>query len=73
MAVANTTSPEAVRSWLERMRIIHPSRAMTESACAKMLGLSHNALSEMKTRGCDKRTALAMRALIHCMRPWGSE
>ncbi len=57
--------------WLAEMKAA--KLATTNTACAKLLGLSANTIVSMKERGADRRTALACRALLHHMEPYGSE
>jgi hypothetical protein len=61
-------TPAAFCQWLEDMR--YAKIAMSQAACADLLGLSTNAVSAMKVRGADKRTALACRALLHRLEPY---
>lgn len=61
-------SPEDFSTWLLEMRIA--KLAKSDADCARLLGISANAVVEMKKRGADQRTALACRALIHRMLPY---
>lgn len=56
--------------WLAAMKEAHPVWARSDAACARLLGVSANTVSEMKQRGADLRTALACRALFHRLEPW---
>ncbi len=54
--------------WLADMK--SAGLASSDADCARLLGLSANAIVDMKKRGCDRRTALACRALLHRMQPY---
>lgn len=60
--------PEAFNSWLAEMKSAGLGRSDAE--CARQLGISANAVVEMKKRGADRRTALACRALLHRLEPY---
>ncbi len=45
--------------------------ARSDAECARLLDISANALIAIKKRGGDRRTALACRALLHRMEPYG--
>ena len=55
-------------AWLVAMKAAGLARS--DAACARLLGLSANAVAIMKRRGADKRTALACRALLHRLEPF---
>lgn len=57
--------------WLAAMK--EAGLARSDKACADLLGISANSVVAMKERGADRRTALACRALLHRMEPYGSE
>jgi hypothetical protein len=57
-------------AWLADMK--SAGLARSDAACAKLLGISPNGLLKMKKQGTDRRTALACRALLHRMEPYGS-
>ncbi len=57
-------------NWLAAMKAAGLARSDAE--CAKLLGISANAVVSMKRKGADRRTALACRALFHRLEPWGS-
>lgn len=61
-------SPAAFVRWLEEMREAHLARS--DAACARLLGVSANAVVAMKKNGADQRTALACRALLHRLEPY---
>lgn len=58
----------AFTNWLADMK--SAGLARSDAECARQLGLSANAIVTMKQRGCDKRTALACRALLHRLEPY---
>jgi hypothetical protein len=45
--------------------------ARSDAECARQLGISANSVVSMKERGTDRRTALACRALLHRLTPYG--
>jgi len=61
-------TPEAFTRWLAEMK--SAGLARSDAQCAKLLGISANSIVAMKQRGCDRRTALACRALLHRMEPY---
>lgn len=63
-------TPEQFQQWLAEMKSANLARSDAE--CARLLGIGPNTLCNMKLRlGCDKRTALACRALLHRMVAYG--
>ena len=64
-------TPHDFASWLAAMK--EAGLARSDAACARLLGVSANSVLAMKERGADRRTALACRALLHRMEPYGSE
>ena len=56
------------KDWLDAMR--EAGLARSDAACAGKLGVSANAVVEMKKRGADRRTALACRALYQRLEAW---
>lgn len=54
--------------WLSEMK--SAGLARSDAAAAKLLGISPNSVVKMKRRGCDRRTALACRALLHRLEPY---
>lgn len=42
----------------------------SDAAAARLLGISANSVVTMKRCGCDRRTALACRALLHRLEPY---
>lgn len=63
--------PEAFRQWLADMK--SAGLARSDAACARLLGVSPNGLLHMKKHGADRRTALACRALLHRLSPYGED
>ena len=63
-------TPEALTNWLADMKLAGLARSDAE--CARLLGISANGLLKMKKQGADRRTALACRALLHRMEPYGA-
>lgn len=55
-------------NWLADMKAAGLARS--DSACARLLGISNNSVVAMKRRGADLRTALACRALLHRLEPY---
>ena len=55
--------------WLAEMK--SAGLARSDKACADLLGISANSVVAMKARGTDRRTALACRALLHRLEPYG--
>lgn len=70
--VPSNTWMDAVkfRQWLSEMEG-EPFFASAHQ-CAHMLGVSKESVKAMQRNGCDRRTALACRALLHRMEPYGS-
>lgn len=56
-------------SWLADMK--SAGLARSDAECARLLGISANSVVAMKKTGADRRTALACRALLHRMEPYG--
>jgi DNA-binding CsgD family transcriptional regulator len=54
--------------WLADMKSAGLTRSDAE--CARLLGVSANAVVAMKKNGADLRTALACRALLHRLEPY---
>lgn len=61
-------TPEAFARWLADMK--SAGLARSDSACARLLGISANSVVAMKRKGADTRTALACRALLHRLEPY---
>jgi hypothetical protein len=62
-------SPDAFTQWTIEMRKM-PFFA-DDADCGRMLGISANSVVAMKRNGADRRTALACRALLHRLLPYG--
>jgi DNA-binding CsgD family transcriptional regulator len=62
------TGPDFV-NWLAEMKAAGLARSDAE--CARQLDISANSVVSMKERGADRRTALACRALLHRLHPYG--
>lgn len=61
---------EQFQQWLAEMKAAGLARSDVE--CGRQLGISANSIVSMKERGADLRTALACRALLHRLEPYGS-
>lgn len=61
---------ESFRSWLAEMK--SAGLARSDAECARLLGVHVNSIVAMKQRGADTRTALACRALLHRLDPYGA-
>ncbi|HEX2753740.1 MAG TPA: hypothetical protein VHP34_11670 [Alphaproteobacteria bacterium] len=62
---------EQFNHWLSEMK--EAGLARSDAKCAELMGISANAVVEMKKRGTDRRTDLACRALLHRMTPYGDK
>ena len=62
-------TPDAFQRWLADMQSAGLARSQAE--CARLLDVSENAVTTMKERGANRRTALACRALLHRLEPYG--
>lgn len=63
-------TPEEFNDWLADMKTAGLGK--NGIACARLLGISANSVVEMRRRGADRRTALACRALLHKLEPYGA-
>ena len=61
-------TPSAFITWLAEMK--SAGLARSDAAAARLLGISANSVVAMKRKGCDIRTALACRALLHRLEPY---
>lgn len=61
--------PETFKRWIVEMKMA--GLAKSDADCARLLGVSPNAVVSMKHKGTDRRTELACRALLHRMTPYG--
>lgn len=59
---------EAFKRWLNEM--FTRKLARSDIDCARLLDMTPQAICAMKKRGCDHRTALACRVLVHGMKPY---
>lgn len=66
---ADEMDPDLFVAWLAEMK--SAGLARSDAECARLLGISANSVLAMKERGADKRTALACRALLHRLEPYG--
>jgi len=62
-------TPDSFKQWLFEMKSVYKS-VNSDADCARLLGISANAVVEMKKRGADRRTGLACRALLQNMEPY---
>lgn len=62
-------TPAEFNAWLADMK--SAGLAKSDAACARLLGISANAVVTMKKRGADRRVALACAALLHGLLPYG--
>jgi hypothetical protein len=56
-------------AWLLEMK--ESGLARSDAAAGRMLGVHANTIARYKRHGADTATALACRALIHRMKPYG--
>lgn len=56
-------------AWLAEMK--SAGLARSDAECARLLGVSANTVVTLKAKGADQRTALACRALLHRLEPYG--
>lgn len=59
------------KRWLAEMKAV--GAVSSDADCARLLDVSPNTLVSLKRKGADRRTALACRALLHRMKPYGEE
>lgn len=64
-------SGEVFAYWIASMK--EAGLASSDADCARLLGVHRNSIANMIQRGCDRRTALACRALLHRLSPFGEE
>ena len=62
---------EQFREWLITMRLA--GKIKTDAEAAILLGKSKDSLVIYKRKGADRSVALACRALLHGLTPWGHE
>ncbi len=61
---------EAFARWLDEMKARFRDVG-TDADCARMLGVHKNTVSNMRERGATHTVALACRALLHRLEPYG--
>lgn len=61
--------PEVFEAWM--LEMAKPPFFASDAECARLLGISANGLLKMKKQGTTRQTALACRALLHRMTPYG--
>ncbi len=64
-------TPEAFRDWLDEMK--DAGLAHSGAECGRLLGVNKNSILAYKAKGTDLKTALACRALLHRLKPYGDE
>ena len=62
-------TPEAFCAWLDAVKA--SGLARSDAGAGRLLGISANSVLDMKKRGTDRRTALACRAIMWNLAPWG--
>lgn len=62
-------TPTAFIAWLADMK--SAGLARSDAAAGRLLGISADTVVRMKRDGADLRTALACRALLHRLEPYG--
>jgi hypothetical protein len=62
-------TPDSFTSWLAAMRLAGLARSDAE--CARLLGRTDDTIIAYKRRGADLTVALACRALLHRLEPYG--
>ena len=64
-------TPEAFTRWIDDMR--SAGLAKSDAACGRLLGRSADQIVRYKQNGADRVVALACRALLHRMEPYGQD
>lgn len=62
-------SPTNFTDWLAEMK--NAGLARSDAECARLLGKSDDTVVTYKKRGTDRTVALACRALLHRLEPYG--
>lgn len=62
-------TPEQFRDWLAEMKAAGLARSDAE--CGRIIGKNQNSVINYKQRGADMTVALACRAALHRMVPYG--
>lgn len=63
-------TPEAFHQWLAEMK--NARLAKSDAECARLLGKSDDTVVSYKRKGTDRTVALACRALLHRLEPYGA-
>lgn len=64
-------TPESFTAWLADMK--SAGLARSDAECGRLLDISADTVVRLKRDGADRRTALACRALLHGMEPYGQD
>ena len=64
-------TPEAFQAWLKSMKA--SGRARSDAECGRLLGITSTSVVSLKSKGADRRTALACRALSQGLEPWDDD
>ena len=59
---------EQFQKWLQEMKTARIGT--TKAACGRLLGVSKRSVMLYQVQGCDLKTALACRALLHRLEPY---
>jgi len=62
-------TPQQFINWLAEMKTV--GLAKSNRKCAELLGVTPHGIMHMEKNGTDRRTALACRALLHRLEPYG--
>ena len=62
-------TPGAFVAWLAEMK--SAGLARSDAECARLLGKSDDTVVSYKKKGADRTVALACRALLHRLEPYG--
>lgn len=62
-------TPTKFTAWLAEMK--SAGLARSDADCARLLGKSDDTVVSYKKRGTDRTVALACRALLHRLEPYG--
>lgn len=63
-------TPDDFRAWLAEMK--SAGLARSDAECARLLGKTDDTVVSYKRKGADRTVALACRALLHRLEPYGS-
>lgn len=64
-------TPAAFTQWIADMNLA--GLAKSDAACGRLLGRSADQIVRYKQRGADRVVALACRALLHGLEPYGED